>query len=281
MKTSINLWLSISCMLWIITGFAQTSKEHSLDTIYANDTKNVALFFPSPIRQGIVGNEDFVFTYNREFKQYFGLLQAKPGLESNLLIISEDGSVFSYIVRYKHHLKKLNYFISKSGSIGNEKPLSTDSIERIPEETVDPKKLYYTKFSKHVLNQKRGGSKAKKRKEKMLLSLEEIVFDKDEFYFLIQITNNSSLDYDLNFLNLSVEIRKKVKKKSLQQLYKEPVLKYNLPERIAAKETVKLVYVIPKFSISKKRRAVLELNEKDGERNLKLKIPNRLINHPK
>lgn len=67
----------------------------------------------------------------------------------------------------------------------------------------------------------------------------------------------------------------------LSILYKEPVLKYSLPERIAAKETVMLVYVIPKSSISKKRQAILELNEKDGERNLKLKIPNHLINHSK
>jgi hypothetical protein len=41
-----------------------------------------------------------------------------------------------------------------------------------------------------------------------------------------------------------------------------------------------LVYVMPKFSLSKERRAILELNEKDGERNLKLKISHRFINNP-
>ena len=51
--------------------------QRPLDTIYANDRKNVALFFPSPIRQGITGASHFVFTYNREKEQYFGLLQAK------------------------------------------------------------------------------------------------------------------------------------------------------------------------------------------------------------
>ena len=82
-----------------------------LDTIYANDTKNVALFFPEPIRQGITGSDNFVFTYNREKEQYFGLLQAKPGKESNLLVVNRNGSIFSYIVRYKKQLSKLNYFI--------------------------------------------------------------------------------------------------------------------------------------------------------------------------
>lgn len=47
-----------------------------LDTIYANNKKNVSLFFPEPIRQGITGSDNFVFTFNREREQYFGLLQA-------------------------------------------------------------------------------------------------------------------------------------------------------------------------------------------------------------
>lgn len=70
--------------------FAQDLKSdpQALDTIYANDQKNVALFFPDPIRQGITGSENFVFTYNREHQQHLGLLQATPGNESNLLVIS-------------------------------------------------------------------------------------------------------------------------------------------------------------------------------------------------
>jgi hypothetical protein len=97
---------------------------------------------------------------------------------------------------------------------------------------------------------------------------------------VIEIENRSSLDYDLNFLNLAIETRKKGKKKSLQRLYQEPVFSYNLPAKIGKNQTVRLVYVLPKFSLSKERRAILELNEKDGERNLKLKISHRFINNP-
>ena len=99
---------SIIIVLVFISAFAKVNAQttHLLDTIYANDTKNVALFFPEPIRQGITGSDNFVFTYNREKEQYFGLLQAKPGKESNLLVINRNGSIFSYIVRYKSQLSK-------------------------------------------------------------------------------------------------------------------------------------------------------------------------------
>ena len=252
-----------------------------LDTIYANDTKNVALFFPEPIRQGITGSDNFVFTYNREKEQYFGLLQAKPGKESNLLVVNRNGSIFSYIVRYKKQLSKLNYFIPLSNSIGNEKPIVTDSvIAESSEELVDNSTYYYQKFCSYLLNRKQRIGRIKKRNEGVILTVENIVFDKDELYFVIHIENNSTLDYDLNFLNLSIETRQKGKRKSLQRLYQEPIYRHNLPSKIKENETARFVYVLPKFSLSDDRRAILELNEKDGERNIELKISHRYINNP-
>ncbi|MBI6119138.1 DUF4138 domain-containing protein [Salegentibacter maritimus] len=258
---------------------AQTSFR--LDTIYANDQKNVALFFPEPIRQGITGSENFVFTYNRDKGQYFGLLQAKPGKESNLLVVNKNGSVFSYIVKYRKKLDRLNYFIPTSKSIGNEKPIVADSTTIVKrEDTIDNRTYYYNEFCSYLNNRKQRIGRLKKRNEGVILSVENIVFDKEELYFVIQVENKSSLDYDLNFLKLSVETRKKGKKKSLQRLYQEPVFKYNLPSKVKENETVRLVYILPKFSIGNDRRAVIELNEKNGERNLKLKVSHRFINNP-
>lgn len=252
-----------------------------LDTIYANEQKNVALFFPEPIRQGITGSDKFVFTYNREKEQYFGLLQAKPGDDSNLLIINRDGSIFSYIVRYKKQLSKVNYFIQNYSSIGNEKPLvsATVSIDSL-DEKIDNKAQSFEKFCSYLINRKQKIGKIKKRNEGIVLSVENIVFDKSALYFVIEIKNKSSLGYDLNFLNLSVETRQKGKKKSLQKLYQKPVFKYNIPSRVKEGETARLVYVVPKFSLSDDRRAILELNEKNGERKVELKISHRFINNP-
>lgn len=60
MKTITLLLMFFSCLL--VSG----QQIKALDTIYANDKKNVALFFPNQIRQGITGANHFVFTYNRE-----------------------------------------------------------------------------------------------------------------------------------------------------------------------------------------------------------------------
>jgi len=272
------IFISLSLFSTVITT-AQTSFD--LDTIYANDQKNVALFFPEPIRQGITGSENYVFTYNREKGQYFGLLQAKPGNESNLLVVNKNGAVFSYIVKYRKKLNRLNYFIPTSKSIGNEKPIALDLTTIVKrEDTIDNRTFYYNKFCSYLIGRKKRIGRIKKRNEGIVLRVENIIFDKEELYFVIQVENKSSLDYDLNFLKLSVETRKKGNKKSLQRLYQEPIFKYNLPSKVKENKSVRLVYVLPKFSIGNDRRAVLELNEKNGERNLKLKISHRFINNP-
>lgn len=263
--------------------FAQVTVEKTIviDTIYANDTKNVALFFPEPIRQGITGSDNFIFTYNREKEQYFGLLQAKPGKESNLLVVNRNGSIFSYIVRYKKQLSKLNYFIPLSNSIGNEKTMVTDSIQVVTSErNVDNRTYYYQKFCSYLLNRNQRIGRIKKRTQGIVLNVENVVFDKEELYFVIQIENNSTLDYDLNFLKLSIETRQKGKRKSLQRLHQEPIYKHRLPSKITEGKTVKFIYVMPKFSLSEDRRAILELNEKDGERNIEMKLSHRYINNP-
>jgi len=271
-----------TCILAIVVFFANhMAAQKKLDTIYANDTKNVALFFPEPIRQGITGSDKFVFTYNREKEQYFGLLQAKPGKESNLLVVNRNGSIFSYIIKYKTQLKKLNYFIPMTDSIGNEKPLANDSLWVTNAKTiVDNKDFYHEKFCSYLLNRKQRIRGLFKRHQDVTLTVRNIVFDKEELYFVIQIENNSTLDYDLNFLTLSIGTRQKGKKKSVQQLYQEPKYEYKLPIKITKGSTKRFVYVMPKFSLSNDRRAILELNEKNGERNLELKIAHRYINNP-
>ena len=112
------------------------------------------------------------------------------------------------------------------------------------------------------------------------MSVENIVFHKEVLYFILQIKNTSSLNYDLNFLKLSVETRQKGKKKSLQRLNQNPVFKHHLHSKITENETARFVYVMPKISLSNDRQVVLELNEKHGEHNIELKISHIFINNP-
>ena len=245
--------------------------QKTLDTIYANEQNNVALFFPNPIRQGITGTDHFVFSYNREKEQYFGLLQATPGTESNLLTITKDGQVYSYILKYANKLSKLNYFIAEKESIGNEKP---QKIKLKPVvEQIDKYKsriTYFQRFSEYLLNLKRERV-ATKRKKGIRLQLQKVVYNASEVYLVIEVQNISGIDFEVDYLHIYRTNGNKKRKASYQRLQQEVIYKHKTPSIVKDKQSKQFVYVLPKFVLGDNEKLQIELHELKGSRNLSLK----------
>lgn len=263
MKKYILIGLTI-CSNYIIA-------QKKLDTIYVNDKKNVALFFPNQIRQGITGMENFVFTYNREKEQYFGLLQATPGKESNLLTITNDGQVYAYILKYSDTLQKLNYFIQKSESIGNEKAEILESVE-LKKDSIkdDNSNLYYIRYSEYLLKSK-FYTIVSKRKQGIVLKLMKVAYNKEEVYLVMEIKNRSGIDFEVDYLNIySLNGNKRVRA-SYQRLEQEVIYKHNLPKIIKNRQSSEFVYVLPKYVLGDNEKLLIEVKELKGSRIITMK----------
>ena len=249
----------------VITLFTNlVSAQQKLDTIYANDKKNVALFFPEPIRQGITGTPNFVFTYNREKEQYFGLLQATPGTESNLLTVTKNGLVYSYILKYKEQLPKLNYFITAKESIGSERPLILK--QKLIAQTLD-RIDYFKKFSNHLLKSN-SGSIATKRKKGVKLQLQKMVYNASEVYLVLEIKNKSEIDFEIDYLDIYRVSGNKKRKASHQKLLIQADYKHKIPSTVKVKESQRFIYVLPKYVLGDHEKLHIELKEKKGGRKL-------------
>ncbi len=248
--------------------FITMSAQRALDTIYANEHKNVALFFSEPIRQGITGAPNFIFTYNREKEQHFGLLQAYPGPESNLLVVSSNGQLYSYIIKYRSDLDHLNHFIDIEESIGNEtrvKPI-LDSIH-IKTDSLDSKSDYYARASKHVIKSQ-AGHVASRRKHGLSLKLLKPVYYGSEVYLVIEAMNDSGIDFEIDFLNVYRASGAKGPRASLQNIPMKTIYAHDLPEIIKNRDRKRFVYVLPKFVLAPMEKLVLDLRELNGNRSL-------------
>jgi hypothetical protein len=241
-----------------------TIAQQKLDTIYANDKKNVALFFPEPIRQGITGTSNFIFTYNREKEQHFGLLQATPGEESNLLTVTKNGHVYSYILKYKEQLSQLNYFITEKERIGNEQPIV---IKQRPIAKPINRTAYFQKFSEYLLKSKYK-SVASKRKRGIKLQLQKVVYNASEVYLVLEIKNKSEIDFEIDYLNIYSVNGNKKRKASYQKLLMEADYKHDMPNTIKAEQSHRLVYVMPKFVLGDNEKLMIALQEEKGSRKL-------------
>ncbi|MCF6346994.1 MAG: DUF4138 domain-containing protein [Flavobacteriaceae bacterium] len=271
MKTIIITLISL-CLTFTV----RANSPKTLDTIYANEKMTTALFFPSDIRQGITGSDNFIFTYNREQQQNLGLLKATPGNVSNLLVITTEGKVYSFIIKYADKLKKLNYFLTITQSIGDEKGESERILKKIEQEGTSlsdntheelvhsiKEQGFLQKSSVALLKLPERKNK-KKRKKGMSLAIKNKVYHKAYVYIQFEIKNNSGIDFDINYLKLFKVSGNKKRKASYQELIIKPVFMYNLPGKVRHGETAKFVYVLPKFTLDKNEKVLVKLKEQQG-----------------
>lgn len=254
--------------------FAQEPQQ--LDTIYANEKMNLALFFPTNIRQGIVGANNYVFSYNRERAQPLGLLKATKGNQSNLLVVTTDGKVYSYIIKYADALKELNRFVSFSESIGHEHQRESlvirDTIQLDSNMVVHKQypKAFLIKSAEAMLEQPERKN-IFKRKEGVSLAIKNMVYFEDLVFMQFEIKNESGIDFDIDYLKVAMVIGNEKRRASYQSVPLKPQYVYKMPEKTRHAETSRFVYVLPKFTLGDNEKLLLSLKELKGNRELILR----------
>jgi len=283
MKTRIITLMGLFAILVL-----NAREPQQLDTIYANEKMNMALFFPSNIRQGIVGSENFVFTYNREKGQTLGLLKATKGEHSNLLVITIDGKVYSYIIRYADILVEMNRFVSLAESIGDEKRMASirfpekDSITIVATsnavKVVDSTRVGNKEYTQEFMDKscasllKRPERKnIIKRKDGMSLGIKNWIYYENLVFMQFEIRNMSGIDFDIDTLEVLKVNGNNKRKSSYQELPLKPVHIHGMPDAFRHGDKSRFVYVLPKFTLGDNEKIWVKLNESNGGRSMELK----------
>jgi len=240
--------------------------QKTLDTLYANESKSVALFFPSPIRQAVTGHEGFVFSYDREEAGHVGLLQGVEGKESNLLLITMDGNVYAYILKYAKELSQLNYFVREGKQIGREWPVK--EVDASSDSLVMDVSLY-ERVSKLLL-EREPKVMATQRKRGIRLRLEDMVYDGREVYLVLGIRNRSGIDFEVDRLEVLRVNGSKKRRTSYQETQIEIIERYNKPKMVKNGEAKRFVFVLPKFVLADREHLKLVLVEHHGSRVVRL-----------
>ncbi|TXN37711.1 DUF4138 domain-containing protein [Flagellimonas hymeniacidonis] len=266
----------------------------------ATTDKNVFLFFPSPITKALPGNGQFRFGYNQETAEKFGVLKAvSPQGESTLHIITEDHSVYSFIVKYNKSITQFEHFFDGSEAVGNierkqQSPIEImDSVPRIGNsiskvvesdyfETKETSNETGFDFAKELFERKPYYKNIFKRQSDVVLRLSHIAYRDDKTYICLTIENQSTLDYDINFIQFNKIAKKASRKSNYQAIEIKPIEEetYQPFLRVGSSQIQRAVYVFDKLSIDKNKLINIELNELRGERNLKLSIGHQYINNP-
>jgi conjugative transposon TraN protein len=240
-------------------------------------TKTVHIIFPAAIRYVDLGSIDLLAAKADGAENVLRVKAATQGFrkESNLSVITEDGSYYTFNVKYANEPVKLSiemadflhagYEINKPGNelpvylsdLGSESPY----LVRLIMETVH--KNNRTKI-KHIGSRNFG----------VQYLLKGIYSHNELLFFHFQLKNTSTVSFNMDYLTFKIVDKKVAKRTAMQEQAIIPLRSYNQMVTVAGGKEERTVFCLPKFTIPNDKQLVIELTEKDGGRNQTLTVEN-------
>ena len=194
------------------------------------------------------------------------ILQLKAGSEdfkeTNLTVITTDGSLYSYVVNYALSPKDLNFVFGSSAPLLSDSKPNQALVEANASQIADLGKTVKTK----------GQSKFG-----ISFALEGLYIHDDLLYYQLKLANQTHVSYDIGQLRFFVQDRKTGKRTANQQRELLPQYIHGNTSKVEANTESMIVFAIPKHTIPDKKKLLVQLMEKDGGRHLELNIQNKTI----
>lgn len=247
MKQLINLLFTMG----IIFSCAGQSTSLSITS-----DKTTSLIFPFIITHVDRGTKDILVQQVTEARNILFLKAAVKNFEAtNLSVITEDGSLYGFDINYKPDPVRLIYHL----------PVKDKGSASF--------------YARDILDNGRNTRGITDRRWGVISKVKGIYVKDDIIYYQLQIINKSPIDYDLDFLHFYLSDKKKVKRTAFQEYQILPVITAGNTKCIKANSNSIIVAAIKKFTIPDGRQLVIDIHEKDGGRNLLMKVGNKKIIH--
>ena len=213
--------------------------------------KTITVIAPFPIKHVDLGSPD-ILAHQVETAGNILLLKAasKNFHPTNLTIVTEDNSVYSFSVGYEDN------------------PITW--IHRLTPQSTPPHSLAQT-----ILHNDRNIRGLSTCKGGVCAVMNGIYVKSEVIYLHMQLQNSSPISYDIDLIRMYHGVRQKSRRTAKQELEIKPVTIVGNKRWIAAKGRNTLVIAIPKLALSKGACLVIEFAEKNGNRTLTLKVNHR------
>ncbi len=270
MKTHIS-FLFPAILFMAFTAFGQTSfvnATEELQPVTVTYNKTTSIIFPASITSVDRGSKDVLM---QKAKGVLNVLQIKAAHrsmhETNLTVITADGKLNHFFLRYEDNPTCLTWKVSDAGSENklsvmlqqpNHQQEITQKAEAI-QKSKNPRLMHSTK------------------KNKMKLRLNDIFINDEVLFLKLTITNQSNINYTLDLIRFYTEDKKQVKRTAAQQLDRKPIYVQGDATQINGNTAATFVYAFEKFTIPDAKQGVIELFEQQGGRHLRLTFQNRRL----
>lgn len=268
MKGLIPLILLVSLLNTPLSAQKLTQKN-----IYVSSSKTTFLIFDSKVDYFDLGSNDLGL---KRAENKDNIIKIKSKIENfketNLTVMTSNNQYYSFILNYRSNPDTLVYFLPSSITEQNKQVTNA----AIPSEVkLEPSKELATETDLSTIDR---SFIAGKRKDKMTFLVKGIYVKDNHLFFQTEISNQSNINYEIDFLKFSIKNKKRYKKSVSQETEVIPTSVSDASNIIkAGNEPIKKTFIFEKFTIPDKKELVIDLWEKNGDRNLAIAVSGQAL----
>lgn len=239
--------------------------------------KTVHIIFPSAIKYVDLGSADIIAGKADGSEN---VLRVKAALrdfsrETNLAVITEDGSYYTFNVKYADEPAKLNIEMKDFLHDGEAVNRSNNSQEVYLKELGSESPLLVRLIMKSIhKDDKRLVKHIGCKRFGIQYLLKGIYTHNGLLYFHTELKNSSNVPFTVDFVSFKVVDRKVAKRTAIQEQVIVPLRAYNYVTEIGGKSRERTVFTLPKFTLPDDKQLVVEINEQNGGRHQQFTVTN-------
>ncbi|MFR3216020.1 MAG: conjugative transposon protein TraN [Dysgonomonas mossii] len=239
--------------------------------------KTVHVIFPAPIRYVDLGSSNIIAGKAGSSENVLRIKAAIRGFETetNMAVITEEGSYYTFNIKYADEPEKLNIEMKDfmHDGIATNRPNNSMEIYLKELGSESPRIVYLINRSIHQ-NDKRIVKHIGSKRFGIQYLLKGIYSHNGLLYLHTQIKNSTNVPFDIDFIRFKMVDKKMVKQTAVQETVIYPLRAYNFISQVRANQTERTVFTIDKITIPNDKQLVIELFEKNGGRNQTFVIEN-------
>ena len=239
--------------------------------------KTTHIIFPSAVRYVDLGSPNLIAGKADGSENVIRVKATRKNFreETNMSVITESGSFYTFNVKYAEEPLLLNIEMKDFIHDGSEVNRPNNALDIYLKELgcESPKLVHLISKSIHKDNRrhiKHIGSKA----FGIQYLLRGLYTHNGLLYFHTQIKNRSNVPYEVDFVTFKIVDKKLMKRTAIQEQVVVPLRAFNYVTAVDGKSKERTVFTLPKFTLPDDKQLVVEMNEQNGGRHQRFILTN-------
>ncbi|MFI2744105.1 conjugative transposon protein TraN [Zhouia sp. PK063] len=229
-------------------------------------TKTTNLIFSFSIRSVDRGSNEVLVQKAQGVENILQIKAASIFMEeTNLTVITADGTLYSFLIHYAQNPPTLNY------AFGNKEHT------QIAFSSDTPNLGILKSYAEMALGKQKQYRGVHQNKYGIRLKLSGLYIHNDVMYYRLHIENHSNIPYHMQKLRFFIKDKKHSKRTTFQQEEVLPLYSHQDNQIVQGNSQKDLVIALPQSTIPNQKVLTIQLLEDHGGRHLQLKIKNRFL----